>query len=103
MPRTFRVEVAAQSDAGVELRVGFVGEAENDRRVVDAVAAIKELKLQGGSLVRFDGPCSLPVAMALAHEVAHLYGAVAVKDPKLGKFVVAISHRPDLAVGELLE
>lgn len=103
MTRTFRVELARQSEASVDLQIGFVGEAANDRRVVDAVAAIEDLNLQGGPLVRFDGPSSLPVAVALSHKVAHLFGAVAVKDPKLGKYVVAISHRPDLAVGQLLE
>lgn len=102
MTSTFRVEIASATESQIDLAVRFVGEAENDRRVVDAVAAIKTLQLTGGPLVRIDGPCSLPVAFALAHAVGHLFGAVAVKDPKLGKFVVAISHRPDLAVGALL-
>lgn len=100
---TFKVELADQTADRVNLEIGFVGEAENDRRVADAVAAIGTLKLSGGPLVCFNGPCSMPVAMALAHAVAHLYGAVAVKDPKIRKFVVAISHRPDLAVGSLLD
>ncbi len=101
--RSFRVQLANQSAQRVDLEVGFVGEAENDRRVVDAVAAIRELELTGGPLVCFNGPCSLPVAMALAHAVAHLFGTVAVRDPKMGKYVVAISHRPDLSVGSLLD
>ncbi len=77
--------------------------AENDRLVVDAVAAIRELGLQGGRLVKFNGPASLPVAMALSHEVCHLYGAVAVRDPKLGKYVVVVSHSPDFRLGELID
>jgi len=101
--RSFKVELKKHSLERAVLEIGFIGEAHNDLRIVDAVAAIKELNLEGGKLVTFDGPCSLPVAMALAHAVAHLYGAVAVKDPKLGKFVVSISHRPDLTVGMLID
>ena len=101
--RSFKVELKANSLERAAIEIGFVGEAHNDLRIVDAVDAIKQLNLAGGKLVTFDGPCSLPVAMALAHAVAHLYGAVAVKDPKLGKFVVAISHRPDMKVGMLID
>lgn len=103
MSLTFKVELAEETPERMDLSVGFVGEAGNERRVTDAVAAIKQLDLKGGPLVRFNGPCSLPVAMALAHAVAHLYGAVAVFDPKLQRYVVSISHRPDLTVGTLLE
>ena len=77
--------------------------AGNDRLVVDAVAAIRALGLQGGRLVKFNGPASLPVAMALCHEVCHLYGAVAVRDPKLGKYVVAVSHSPEFHLGQLID
>jgi CRISPR-associated protein Csx3 len=103
MNRFFKVAVSHETNDCVDIDIGFVGESTNDQIVVDAVAGIKELGLRGGPLVRFNGPVSIPVAMALAHAVAHLYGAVAVKDPKLGKFVVAISHRPDMPVGQLLE
>jgi CRISPR-associated protein (Cas_csx3) len=52
---------------------------------------------------RIDRALSLPVAMALAHAVAHRFGFVAMRDPKLGKFVVAISHDPAVRPGDLLE
>ncbi len=100
---TYRVDKVSESPSQLDLQIGFAGEASNDQIVMDAVAAIKELELRGGPLVRFDGPTSVPAAMALAHSVAHLYGAVAMKDPKLGKFVVVISHRPDLRIGTLLD
>lgn len=59
-------------------------------------------KPAGGRLLLIDGPASLPVAFALCHATAHLYGAVAVKDPKLGAFVVAVSHDPARKAGDLV-
>ena len=70
--------------------------------VPDAIRAIQSLKLGGGRGVRFNGPASLPVAMALAHAVAHLYGYVACWDPKLSGYVVAISHDPEFKPGQLI-
>ena len=88
------------------LRLSFGAPAQNDEIVRDAVAAVKSLKLKGGKLIKLNGPASLPVACALAHELGHLYGALAVFDPKLDgtkKYVVAISHDPDFAVGDLID
>ena len=103
MTISYKIECTHRSEERTDLKLGFVGEAHNDDRVRDAVTQLAALALTGGRLVTLDGPCSLPVAFALAHGVAHLYGAVAVKDPKLGKFVVAVSHSPDLAVGGLID
>ena len=103
MESSYNVECSHRSLDRTDLKIGFVGEADNDQRVRDAVASITALELKGGKLVSLDGPCSIPVAVALSHAVAHLYGAVAIKDPKLGKFVVSISHRPDLYVGMLID
>ena len=85
------------------LKLAFGEQAQNDLIVRDAVAAIKELGLKGGAVVRLNGPASLPVAIAIAHEVGHIYGAVAAFDPKLGKYVVAVSHDPQYAVGDLID
>jgi len=85
------------------LKLSFGAPAQNDQIVRDAVAAVKALGLEGGKVVKFNGPASLPVAIAIAHEVAHIYGAVAAFDPKLGKYVVAVSHDPDFAVGDLID
>lgn len=85
------------------LRLSFGAPAQNDQIVRDAVVAVKALNLTGGKLVRLNGPASLPVACAIAHEVGHLYGAVACFDPKLAKYVVAVSHDPDFAVGDLID
>lgn len=89
-------------DGVTVLEMSFGAPAQNDKVVPDAVAAVTELGLKGGKGVSFNGPASLPVAMALAHAVAHLYGWVACFDPKLGRYVVAISHDPACRPGDLL-
>jgi CRISPR-associated protein Csx3 len=88
---------------GDVLKLSFGAQAQNDQIVKDAVAAVKALELEGGKVIKLNGPASLPVAIALSHEVGHLFGAVAAFDPKLGKYVVAISHDPDFAVGDLID
>jgi CRISPR-associated protein Csx3 len=88
---------------GDVLKLSFGAPAQNDQIVRDAVAAVKALKLEGGKVIKLNGPASLPVAIALSHEVGHLFGAVAAFDPKLGKYVVAISHDPDFAIGDLID
>ena len=99
---TYKVEIV-ESGANTTLKIGFGEPAQNDQIVKDAVAGIKALNLQGGKVVKLNGPASLPVAIAIAHEVAHIYGAVAAFDPKLGKYVVAVSHDPQYAVGDLID
>jgi len=74
----------------------------NETLVVDVTAAIRALDLAGGRLLRVTGAMSLPMGFAVAHATAHLYGAVAVHDPKLSADVVAISHDPALPLGTLL-
>jgi CRISPR-associated protein Csx3 len=103
MGRTFQVTVDGETDGVVLLRVGF-GEvaATNAEIVCEAVDEIRALNLRGGRGVKVNGPASLPVAFALCHEIAHKYGFVAIWDPKLGQYVVAVSHDPSVAVGTLL-
>ena len=102
MASTYKVEIAE----GV-LRIGFGDPAQNDQIVRDAKALLDELvssgKLIGGEVIRINGPASLPVAMALAHGLGHLFQAVACFDPKLSKYVVAIAHGEDYMVGDLLD
>jgi len=97
-------KIALEGDV---LRVGFGDPAQNDQIVKDAVARLNEMvadgTLSGGSVVRVNGPASLPVAMAIAHAIAHLYEVVACFDPKLAKYVVAVSHGGDHKVGDLID
>jgi CRISPR-associated protein Csx3 len=89
------------------LKVGFGQPAQNDQIVKDAETRLDEMiangELAGGKVLRVNGPASLPVAMVIAHSVGHLYGAIACFDPKLSKYVVAISHSPTYFVGELID
>ena len=103
MPESYQVQLEKLEDGVATIRISFGAPAQNDCLVKDAVAAIAELALPGGKGVKFNGPASLPVAMALGHAVAHLYGYVACFDPKLSKYVVAISHDPSLRPGDLIE
>jgi len=84
--------LAEQTPAGVLLRMSFGTPAQNDQIVKDAVSALESLKLSGGKTVYLNGPASLPVACALAHGVSHLFQEVAVFDPKMAGYVVAVSH-----------
>lgn len=88
---------------GDVLKLSFGTPAQNDQIVKDAVEAIKNLNLEGGKIIKLNGPASLPVAIALSHEVGHIYGAIAAFDPKLGKYVVAISHDPEFKIGDLID
>jgi CRISPR-associated protein Csx3 len=102
MGRFFTAAITAESDGVVTLTIGFGEPAANTQVVPDAIAALAALKLSGGQGIHFNGPASLPAAMALAHSVAHLYGYVACYDPKLKGYIVAISHDPGFRPGQLL-
>lgn len=92
---------------GERLNIGFADPAQNDQIVRDAAARLDEMaesgELKGGQLLKINGPASLPVACVLAHKVAHLFGAVGVFDPKLGKYVISITHNPIYKLGDLID
>ncbi len=103
--RTYNVSAALVlviQASGALLTLKFGEQAQNTEIVPDAVGAIKVLALAGGSIVLLNGPASLPVAIAIGHELSHLYGAVACFDPKLNGYVVAVSHDPQWVVGSLI-
>lgn len=95
------------SREGQVLKVGFGEAAQNDAIVRDAVARLAEMnkagELEGGGVIKINGPASLPVAVVLAHVLVHKFSAVGVFDPKLNKYVVAVSHDPAINVGDLLD
>ena len=91
MGDTYKIS-AESTPSGVLLRLSFGTPAQNDQIVLDAVCALGELELTGGQTVFLNGPASLPVACAIAHGVAHLFKEVAVFDPKMAGYVVAVSH-----------
>ncbi len=99
---TYKIELQ-----GEVLKIGFGEAAQNDQIVRDAAARLAEMsnlgELSGGRLIKINGPTSIPVACVLAHKVSHLYGAVGVLDPKLGKYVIAITHNPKYNLGDLVD
>ena len=92
---------------GEVLKVGFGEPAQNDQIVKDAVERLDEMvstgELAGGPVLKINGPASLPVAIAIAHAVSHLYEVVAVFDPKLGKYVVSVSHGNEHQPGDVID
>ena len=92
---------------GDVLKVAFGEAAQNDQIVAEASAILAEMtesgELSGGPIVKINGPASLPVAVAIAHGVSHLFETVAVFDPKLGKYVVSVSHGDAYKPGDLID
>ncbi len=76
--------------------------APNTAIVPAAIAAIASLNLPGGQGLLINGPVSIPAAFAIAHTVAHLYAFIAVWDPKLQTYIVAISHDPSHKPGDTI-
>jgi len=84
------------------LSIAFGEAATNAAIVSEAGEALTAVNFLGGPLLRVNGPASLPVAFTIAHHVAHMYGAIAVFDPKLQGYVVAVSHNPDHKIGDVI-
>lgn len=88
------------------LNVGFNPDqpANNDQLVKDAVAGVLKVKDRlHGFVLKVNGAASLPVGMAIACEIAHVVKCIAAYDPKLQKYVVAVSHDPDYQLGQLID
>jgi CRISPR-associated protein Csx3 len=87
--------------------VEFLAQAWNDQIVKDAAARLDEMiyygELEGGDLIFVNGPVPMPLAMMLAHKLAHLYQTVACFDPKISKYVVVIAQCDKYAVGDLID
>jgi CRISPR-associated protein Csx3 len=99
---TYRISAETLPTGSVLLRLSFGTPAQNDQIVRDAVEALESVKLSGGQTVFLNGPASLPVAVAICHGVCHLFGEVAVFDPKVGGYIVAVSHG-GRAVGTIVQ
>jgi len=89
------------------LRLSFGEPAQNDQIVQDAATKLEQMaqsgEISGGQLLRINGPVSIPVAFVLAHKLAHIYGAIGFFDPKLGKYVICITHNPAYKLGDLID
>lgn len=91
------------SMSGDTLTIGFGDPAQNTEILKELAETLSSTAFPGGGIIKITGPASLPVAVAIAHHVCHLYGAVAVFDPKMGGYVVAVSHDPRYQVGGLID
>lgn len=103
---TYKIDLSTREDGSALLKVGFGRQAQNDEIVRDAVARVREIVLSGelnGKDVTINGPASLPVAVALAHELGHVTKSVRVFDPKLNTDIVSISHDPSVSVGKKVD
>lgn len=99
----YNVEIMNNTENVITLKIGFGEPGSNDEIVVDAKAAVEAVSEEVmGKTVLLNGPASLPVAFVLAHTLNHICPVVAVFDPKMGKYVVAVTHTGDYRVGELL-
>ncbi len=103
---TYNIEICDDT-----LTVSFGEPTNNDLIVIEVSEKIDRLierkQICGGKLLKITGKQSIPVAYAICHKVAHLYGAIAIFDPKMGgkgidAYIVAISHSPDYQVGQIL-
>lgn len=100
--RLYKARILAEDAGVITVEIGFEGVGPNNLVVPDALRSLADLRLTGGAGIHFHGPASIPVAMALCHAVGHLYGYVACFDPKLQAYVVAVSHSPRHAPGDLI-
>ncbi|GAB4202665.1 MAG: hypothetical protein Fur006_56350 [Coleofasciculaceae cyanobacterium] len=87
-------------------------QVDGDQIVRDAKAQLLSLiasgQLPGGKLLKVNGRSTVLASFVIALELSHLYGAIAVFDPKLGapgldRYIVAISHTPDYQVGDTID
>lgn len=97
--------ITAEKDNVLRLAFGE-NPAQNDVLVKEAALKIDELIaigiIAGGEIIKINGPASLPIAFVLAHKLNHLYQAIAVFDPKISKYVVAITHGDKYKLGDLV-
>ena len=101
-----KYNVSAVKDGNTtKATIGFGEPSTNGEMLQELASRESELKaeLGNGKLLVINGPASLPIAMFLAHMVGHSFGAVACFDPKLSGYVVAISHDPDYAIGDVIQ
>lgn len=71
--------------------------------VCEMNSALKNLNLTGGRLLKIKGNVPLAVSFTLTHAVANLYGAVAVYDSELDRYIVSICHGPGFKIGDIIK
>lgn len=96
------------------LKVDFAktpnGEAikvDGDQIVKDVAKQLEQMistgELTGGKLLKISGRISVLASYTFAHQLGHLYGAIAVSDTRLKAYVVVISTTPDYPLGTRID
>ncbi|MFB2897744.1 hypothetical protein ACE1CI_32915 [Aerosakkonemataceae cyanobacterium BLCC-F50] len=97
---TLKVDFAKNADGEPIL-------ADGDQIVRDVAVGLQQMiaagELGGGNLLKINGRISLLASYTLAHEVAHLYRAIAVSDTRLRAYVVVISTAAEYPVGSRID
>lgn len=100
----YNITLEKGPEGGDLLRIGFGDPAQGDAIAAEAdrlMAGLDSESQLSGSLVRVNGPASLAAAAVLSHWLSHRYATVAVYDPKIGSYIVVVSHG-EAKVGDLL-
>ncbi len=96
----------------LRIQINNAVQVDGDQIVRDAKAQLLSLidsgQLSGGKLLKINGRSTVLASFAIALEISHLYGAIALFDPKLGtpaldRYIVTISHTPDYQVGDTID
>ena len=99
---TFTVSLEPVGQREAILRLSFGRPASTDEIVRDIAQAVSKLDLGSGfDAVWVNGPAPVAGSYVLAHVLAHVAGTVGVFDPKVGGYIVAISHG-GLPVGQVV-
>ncbi|AFZ11539.1 hypothetical protein Cri9333_0593 [Crinalium epipsammum PCC 9333] len=81
--------------------------ANGDEIVRDAATRLREMidrgEIKGGNLLKINGRISVALSYTIAHEIAHLYRAIAVSDTRLGAYVVVITTTDDYPIGSQID
>lgn len=83
-----------------------LGVVEGNILIKEAAQKIDDLInsqiIKGGELLKINGKSSVAVSYMIAHKLGHLYGNIAVWDPKLCDYVITLRHGGKYAEGELI-
>ena len=101
---TYKIQ-ATRKGSQTTYTIGFGDEPADNTDLAQLVSkATYEIPSElHGSVALITGKASLPISYGLAHNLAHYHTAVAVYDPKLQGFVVAITHDPRYTLGLLIQ
>ena len=76
--------------------------ADGDEIVREVAEYVRHLGIYGrGCFVT--GRMSVPVAFVVGHAFGHMFGFVAVFDPKIGTYIVVTAHADGVVVGDRVE